>query len=134
MKVLAKEAMKQFASRVCRTIHCSLIRESTPQDLEKSRVSHHERPRASEYISKQLDQKLKESRSLLFFPGAKYETTYNKEGESSQSQLALLIEVPSQSDLDVWRNIKVLIVPPGIGDVDYDPINSTEYYKEIGFK
>ena len=70
---------------------------------------------------------MKELRYLLFFPGAKYEITYNKEGEFSQSQLAL-------NDLDLWRKIKVLIAPPAIKDIDYDPTNSLEYYKEIGFK
>ena len=71
---------------------------------------------------------------LYFFPGAKYEITYNKEGGFSQSQLALLNDVPIRVDLDVWRKIKVLIAPPGIKDIDYDPTNSIEFYKEIGLK
>ena len=129
------KAKKQFVSRVCQTIHCSFIRESTSQDLEKSRFSNCEWHRASECISKQLDQKLKEPTLLLFFsPGAKYEITYNKEYEFSQSQLAQSIEIPSQNDLDSWRKIKVLIAPPGIRDKDYDPKNSIENYKEIGLK
>ena len=48
--------------------------------------------------------------------------------------MALSIEVPSQNDLDLWRKIKVLIVPPRIRDIDCDPTNSIECYKEIGFK
>ena len=77
---------------------------------------------------------MKEPRSLLFFPGAKYEITYNKEGEFSQSQMALLIEVPSQKDLDLWRKIKVLTAPPGVRDIDYDPKNCIEHSKEIDFE
>ena len=66
-KVPAKEAMKQFVSRFCQNIHISLIRESTSQDLEKSRFSHREWHRAYESIFNQFDQQLKEPRSLLFF-------------------------------------------------------------------
>ena len=71
--------MKQFVSRVHRNIHIFLIRESTSQDLEKSRYSHHEWHRASKSIFNQLDQQLKERRFLLFFSGAKYEISYNKD-------------------------------------------------------
>ena len=76
--------------------------------MEKSRFSHCEWHRASELISNQLDQQLKEPRSLLFFPGAKHKIIYNKEGGFSQSQLALLIDVPTQVDLDLWRKLKFL--------------------------
>ena len=68
---------------------------------------------------------------FIIFSWGKYEVTYNKEGECSQSQLALLIEIPSKNDLDLWRKIKVLIAPSGIRDIDYDPTNSIEYHKEI---
>ena len=133
-KVPAKEAMRQFVSGVLRNIHISLIRESTSQDLENLRFSLCEWYRAYESTSNQLDQQLKKSKSLLFFPGEKNEITYNKEGGFSQAQLALLIDVPTQVDLDFWRKIKVLIAPPGIKDIDYDPTNSTEFHKELGFK
>ena len=46
--------------------------------MEKLRFSHCEWHRASESISNQLDQQLKEPRSLLFFSGAKFEIAYNK--------------------------------------------------------
>ena len=48
--------------------------------------------------------------------------------------MALLIDVPTQVDLDLWRKIKVLIAQPGIKDIDYDPTNSIEFYKDMGFK
>ena len=41
---------------------------------------------------------------------------------------------PTQVYLDFWRKIKVVIAPPGIKDIDHDPTNSIEFYKEIGFK
>ena len=48
--------------------------------------------------------------------------------------MALLIDVPAQVDLDSWRKIKILIAPPSIKDIDYDPPNSIEFYKEMSFQ
>ena len=67
MYVPAKEATKQFVSRVRQNIHISLIRESTSQ-LGKLRFSHREWHTVSESIVSQLDQQFKEPRSKLLFP------------------------------------------------------------------
>ena len=48
--------------------------------------------------------------------------------------MALLIDVPTQVDFDLWRNFKVLIAPRGIKDIDYDPTYLIEFYKEISFE
>ena len=41
---------------------------------------------------------------------------------------------PTQVYLDFWRKIKVVIAPPGIKDIGYDPTNSIEFYNKMSFK
>ncbi len=56
--------------------------------------------------------KVKEPRMLLD-PIAQYKITYNKDGQHSQSQLCVLIDVPTQQQLDDFRPIKVFVTPEG---------------------
>ena len=95
-KVPAKEAARQFVDRVRRQVPESDRREREAEDVEKNRYSHQDWSRASEMTSSKLEQKLKEPRKLLLFRGAIYDITFNKDGEFSQSQLALLYDLPSE--------------------------------------
>ena len=67
-------------------------------------MSHVEWTSATENTSNKLEEKLKEP----FFRGAIFEFTYNQEGKFSQSQIALLFDLPSQDDIDNWRRKKNL--------------------------
>ena len=59
---------------------------------------------ASETTSSYLDRKMKDSRTIIFFVGAIYQFTYNNDqSRFNQSQLGLLISLPSQADLDSFR-------------------------------
>ena len=69
-------------------------------------MSHVEWTSATENTSNKLEEKLKEPSLLLFFRGAIFEFTYNQEGKFSQSQIALLFDLPSQDDIDNWRKKK----------------------------
>ena len=61
-----------------------------------------------------LDREAKEPRLLHFFPRAIYEVTFNDPGGLySQSQLALLTEMPSESDVDEFKPVRLLIAPNG---------------------
>jgi len=61
-----------------------------------------------------LDREAKEPRLLHFFPRAIYEVTFNDPGGLySQWQLALLTEMPSESDVDEFKPVRLLIAPNG---------------------
>ena len=132
-RVPAKEASKQFIDRVRRLITSNDLREKEAEDVAKGRYSHQEWSRANDVTSATLDQKLKEPTQILFFRGAMYECTYNEDGKFSQSQLAILFDLPSQDDLNNWRKIKVLVAPPGLKDFVFDHDASKESYLEQGF-
>lgn len=135
-RVPAREAAQQFVQRVERQINCQDRLEKTAEDVVKSRYSHQDWTPAPLSISVQLEQKLREPKKLIFFKGAVFEITFNEEGKFSNTQTALLFDLPSQDDLDNWRKIKVLKAPLGIKDIEFD-INKTkemylnEKYEEI---
>ena len=66
---------------------------------------------ASTATKKRLDNKVREVRELYFFAGAAFEFTYIKKNCFSTSQLALLMDAPSQDDLDHFRPIEDLGCP-----------------------
>ena len=101
-------------------------------DTQKMRFAH-EWSQAVLNTTNILEQKVKEPRQLLFFKGAIYECTFNQENKFSQSQKALLFEMPSQDDLNQWKKIKVLLAPPGCKEVLYDPNASKEQYLDEGY-
>ena len=103
--------------------------------MEKNRSSHSESTTASQSVSNALEQRLKEPKLLLFFfCGAIYEFTYNDDDVFSQSQMALLFEIPSQEDINQLQKMKVLAAPPGLKVIEYDPTYNKESYLEKGFK
>ena len=65
----------------------------------------------------------------MFLIGAVYEITYNdptKQGKFAHSQLALLLDLPLQEDLNRFKKIPVYIPPPGIKTVVYDSNKPTQ--------
>ena len=68
-----------------------------------------------------LDNQIKEQRNLLFFIGALYQFTFNEDDLFSQSQLGLLLRLPSQDDLTLYRKIEILVAPPGLKWTMYNP-------------
>ena len=133
-RVPAKEASRQYAERVKRCIHHDNYVVSTAVDVEKSRFSHSDWYCASQSSSDQITHRVKEPPELLFFFGGHYEFTFNKEDCFSQSQLAIVYDLPSSNDINVCRKIKVLCAPPGIQDFSIDTQNTTkEEMLEDGF-
>jgi predicted GIY-YIG superfamily endonuclease len=69
---------------------------------------------ATEPSRKSLDRKAKEPRQLFFFPRALYEVTFNDPNDHfSQSQLALLCNVPTAEDVNEFRPLQLMIAPNG---------------------
>ena len=133
-KVPTRGATKEFAERVKRQIPKNSIRERISVDLEKSMNIQQDWYLARESTISALNQKVKEPRSLLFFKGAIYSCTFNNKGVFSQAQMALLYDLPSQSDVENWRPIKLLLAPPGLKSIEYDGTTSKEQYIQNGFK
>ena len=108
-------------------------RESNAVDKQITQQSHGEWNDANEITSNSLDQKCKEPWKLLFFVGAVYQFTYNEDGKFSQSQLGLLLELPSQCVIDNFRPINILVSPPGNNFLEYNPNMTMNDYIQDGW-
>ena len=97
------------------------------------RLSSIEWASASLNNSKQLDQKLKEPSTILFFKGAIYEFTYNKDDKFSQGKMALFYDIPDQQTVAQSIKVKVLAAPTGLSDIQFDESNSNNDYLKMGF-
>ena len=129
----ANDATKQFVDNVRLSIPADQLLEKQSNDVEKNRYSHCDWEPASTSMREKLDKRVKEPSTLLFFRGAIYEFTYNCDGSFSQSQMAVLYDLPSQENLERFRKINVLIAPPGIHDIEFDPNLSKEEYINLGY-
>ena len=73
---------------------------------------------ASEQSVKSLNKDLKEPTELVFFVGGVYEFTINDQrGRYIQSQLAYMLDLPSQDSVDQFNAIPLWIAPPGTHNV-----------------
>lgn len=86
---------------------------------EESTTAGNWRP-ASSPTTKILGRKVKSRHDLTFFPTARYEFTYNKSGRFSQGQLCLLLDVPTQHQIDTQQSIRLWKAPSG--KKDFPPI------------
>ena len=103
-------------------------------DVQNHTFSHSECQSTTESSRQKLDNKVKESQLLLFFKCAVYECTYNKDLKFSQSQICMIINIPSQDDLDHFRKIEVITAPPGMQDVTFDENETQNTYISDGWK
>ena len=125
-KVPAKAASRQYAERVRRCLQRNEYISRTALDVQKQRFSHSDWVAASQSTIDQIELIKKEPTELLLFRGGQYEFTFNKENEFSQSQMALLYDLPSQEDVDSVKKIKILCAPPGLKNYAIDIGNVTK--------
>jgi predicted GIY-YIG superfamily endonuclease len=107
------------------------LRYRKAEDCQKSRYSHDWRP-AELDTSQLLDKKTREPQLLLFEVGLIYTCTFNDKRKSN-SQKAILYDLPSQQTLDSFGSIKVLLAPPGCKEVMYENGRTKESYLEMGY-
>ena len=98
-KIPGREASCQIVESVRRHVDASDHIEKTAEDIKKSMYSQQDWTTASETVSLQLEQKVKEPKTLLFFKCAIFEMTFNVEGKFSNKQMAMLLDLPSDEDL-----------------------------------
>lgn len=109
---------------------------STSIDTQRTRSTHAEFYRATEQSIKSLNKDLKEPTKLIFFIGGVYECTMNDQrGRYSQSQLAYMLDLPSQESINQFNEIPLWIVPPGIHTVlfNYQNIPPREKLTSAGW-
>jgi predicted GIY-YIG superfamily endonuclease len=93
----------------------SVLRWRNAEDVQNAVESHGHYQAASPGVSAMLDKDTKEARRLLFFPYAVFVFTYNDPGRTfTQSRLAIMYDVPCQSDIDAFRPIYLYAAPPGV--------------------
>ena len=130
----AKQASQEYINQVKAQLHYTEYVQATSIDVQLTYNSHEEWQPATATTSDYLDNKIKQPRTLLFFKGAQFIFTYNVEKKFSQSQLGLLLDVPSQFDVDNFKKIPILVAPPGIKSVIYNRNTDENEYICNGWK
>ena len=122
----AQDALKEY----CQSIINQLSNDRLPFCISKSRDMQRTRGTNAEYIEasiqsiKFLTKELKEPAELVFFVGGIYECTINDpNGQFSQSQLAFMMDLPSQETIDKFDSIPLWIAPPGTQHIEFDRDN-----------
>ncbi|KAL7538852.1 hypothetical protein ACHAXR_012264, partial [Thalassiosira sp. AJA248-18] len=88
----------------------------------------------SDTVISALNHYVKEPKKLLFWRGGVYEATMNGEG-FNQSQLLLMLEVPSADVISSLAPITMIAAPPGVNSVDLSAgIPTLEHLESEGWK
>ena len=133
-KFPAKQASNDYINSVKQQLNNSDYIECVAEDIEKPHDSHQEWIPATERTKNLLDNQLKEQRKILFFKGALFQFTFNQDKEFSQSQLCLLLKIPTRRDLSIFKKIEVLVAPPGLKWTTYDSEKQEEEYIAEGWR
>ena len=101
-------------------------------DLEQAQQSHSPWKTATPIVVSQLNRKVREPEILAMFEFAVYEFTFNSPGAFSQTQLAVLCEVPTQEAMSTYQPIPILCAPPGTKNIDFQ-IESRQQLVDLGW-
>ena len=94
---------------------------SKSRDTQRTRNSSGEYTEASENSIKALNKEVKEPTETVFFSGGIYECTINDNRERyNQSQLAFMLDLPSQSIIDHYDGILLWLPPAGTQIINYN--------------
>ena len=132
-KTPAIEATRNYVNSIRNSIPSSQIREKRGVDVEKMRHSHRDWIPAQATTSQCLSRKVKEPQTLLLFRFGIYEFTHNLDGSYSQSQMALLYDLPNMNTIQSNRKFEILAAPPGLHDIEVDESLSKDEYISKGF-
>lgn len=133
-KYPARKAIQEYIDQVQSKLSVNEMRIVKSKDMQTPQLSHQEWTQATESTSNGLDQKCKELRTLLFFVGSVFEFTYNnKSFDFTQAQLGLMLDLPSQNDVDNFRKIPIMVAPAGIKVIEFDPEKSKADYENEGW-
>ena len=122
----AQEALNEYRECIKNQLNeeviiCCISKSS---DTQRTRSTRAEFYPASEQIIKSLNKELKEPEEIVSFVGAVYECTINDQrGRYSQSQLALMLDLPSRDIVEQFHAIPLWIAPPGTHAVQFNHLN-----------
>ena len=132
----AQEALEQYKEQIKRRLNeeSKIYRVSKSRDLQRTRSTNAEYNEATAPSVKCLNKALKEPSEIVFFEGGCYECTINdNRSRYNQSQLAYLIDLPSQDTVNRYDAIPLWIAPPGNHNVlfDQDNLPSRDRLREL---
>ena len=132
----SKEACDDYINQVKFQLNCNQYIEVKATDLQNPVNSLMDWSPANISVSKELDRKTKESRSIILFKGGVYEFTYNERGKFAQSQLCVLMNVPDVRNFVQfsYQKIELFVTPSGLKEYVYCPEHDENYLLSKGFK
>ena len=89
--------------------------------------------KASATVSNLLTKKARQPTELIFYPGARYEITFNRTGHHAQSQLAVLADVPTQEQVRSFEPVRVYVAPFGTKAIPAE-LKSEQDFLRAGFQ
>jgi len=132
-KAAAREAERRLLVQA-RAIYCHML---LRQAVDEESTAEGNWIPATDRTSSTLSRKIKEPSVLYFFPNAHYEITFNdRDGRFSQSQLAILLDMPSDQQLRNFEPVKLLVAPEGCKSVPFNFVSKQDFldggWREIG--
>jgi len=121
-----KVPIRRQEARVIQKIIASLVQYRTSVAIDEEKNTDGNFRQASEITSKELDTKVKEPRTLILYSGGRYQITYNNGSLFSNSQLAILFDLPTQEQIDGKRTIKMIVAPAGSRYIPDDTVTKEE--------
>jgi len=115
-RLSAQDALDKYIEDTKKTLEENNIsyRISSAIDMKKASDSLSSfRKSNDKTMEKLLDRTVRETRRVLFFPGATFEATVNTD-HFSQSQLMIMLDVPSQAHIDQGSPVSMMAAPPGL--------------------
>ena len=128
------EAGKLYVGRVLSHVSQENLRRRKAVDVSKMINARMDWTDANNDISEMIEVKVKEPKTLLFYPGALYYGTYNKSGIFNLSDPVLFYDLPSEDHLHQWKPVKVLKFPVGCKYFKIDTTTSKEELINDGFQ
>ena len=119
----AQNALDKYWESIKRQLDNKSIeyRISKSRDTQRTRNSSGEYTEASENSIKALNKEVKEPTEIVFFSGGIYECTINDNRERyNQSQLAFMLDLPSQKTIDHYDGILLWLPPAGTQIINYN--------------
>ena len=121
-----KDAEQRLLTKVKARYHDSILC-ARAIDFESSTESNW--VEATSATTRLLSRHVKEPERLYFYPGAVYEITFNRDDQFSQSQLAVLAEMPSMEDVNELRSVSVYVAPEGTKAIPVNLVTEDDFVR-----
>ena len=119
----SQEDLNKYIESIKHQLQNDLVtyRLALERDKQRTRSTNAEYGLATEQSIKALNKDLKEPSELVFFASDIYECTINNSnGRYNQSQLAFMLDIPSQDTVDQFDSIPLWIAPAGTQRIDFN--------------